>query len=204
MILPLLQKHLPSSTVNYCYHIWKSYPFNFKVTKKRETKLGDYRYHYGDKTHTITINGDLNAYSFLVTYLHEVAHLRTQVLCGHKVKPHGKEWKEEFQKLLHPVSNDDVFPDTLLKAIHNYLQNPKASSCTDINLLKALGEFDNKEQNVLFLSDVAIGVTFKFNKKYYVKESTLRTRAICQEVKSGRKFYIPEAAQVEVKQLTLF
>lgn len=204
MILPLLKKHLPVNAQNYCYHIWKSYPFNFKVTKKRETKLGDYRYHYSQKTHTITVNGDLNEYAFLVTYLHEVAHLRTHLQFGNKVKPHGTEWKNEFKKVLAPLMNEDVFPESLLTALKNYLVNPKASSCTDINLLKALGEFDQQKGFLKFLSEVNLGETFKFNKKYYVKESTMRTRAICKELDSGKKFYISEAAQVEVRQLSLF
>lgn len=203
MIALLLQKHVPEKSIPYCYHLWQDSPFEFLVTKKRETKLGDYRFHYLYKTHTITVNGDLNKYTFLVTYLHEVAHQRAQVLYGGKIKPHGEEWKNEFKKILLPVMSEEIFPENVLKALKKYLLNPKASSCTDIHLLKALGAHD-QETHLTFLSDVNKGETFRFNKKYYQKETTMRTRAICKELKSGKKFYISEGAQVEVMQKTLF
>ena len=169
------------------------------------TKLGDYCYDPREKhPHSITVNGDLNPFSFLTTYLHEVAHLRTQVLHGSRVKAHGEEWKEEYRKLLAPLVNEDVFPSALLDAIKNYIANPKASSCADIDLLKALSEYDEKRDNLIFLSEVKVGMIFKFNGYAYRKESTLRTRALCKEVKSGRQFYISEGAQVEISQLTLF
>lgn len=202
-IRTVLERYLPPQAVNYCVSQWEVFPFHFKVTKKRESKLGDYRYEYHEKKHSITVNGDLNPFTFLVTYLHEVAHLRTQLQFGSRVKPHGEEWKTEFQKLLIPVMSEDIFPPPVLTALHKYLRNPKASSCTDINLLKALRAFDEGNR-LTFLSDVKMGVTFKFNKKYFVKENILRTRALCREVKSGRRFYIPEAAEVEVVQLALF
>lgn len=204
MIRGALQNRVPDICLEYCCGLWRSYPFHFKVTARRETKLGDYRYHYGRKSHTITINGDLNPYSFLVTYLHEVAHLRTQVIYGSNVKPHGNEWKTEFKKLLQPVMVEAVFPESILHALRNYLLNPKASSCTDLNLLKALSEFDKGRDYYKFLSEISQGQTFRFNRKFYVKESIVRTRALCREVKSGRRFYISEGAQVELVQMSLF
>lgn len=203
MIEKIFDKHLPDKSISYCYELWRSHPFRFLVTKKRETKLGDYRYHYQHKSHTITVNGDLNKYTFLVTFLHEVAHLKAQVLYGSRIKPHGLEWKNEFKSLLYPVMTEEVFPENVLNALKNYLRNPKASSCTDIELLKALGEHD-ENNHLLFLSDVGRGDTFRFNKKYYIKESSIRTRAICKELKSGKKYYISEGAQVEVFQKSLF
>lgn len=203
MIASLFEKHLPAKSIAYCYRLWESSPFDFIVTKKRETKLGDYRYHYQQKKHTITVNGDLNKYTFLVTYLHEVAHLKAQIRYGGRIKPHGIEWKNEFKDLLLPVMHEEVFPENVLLALKNYLLNPKASSCSDIHLLKALGAHDEKT-HLQFLSDISKGDTFRFNKKYYLKESTIRTRAICKELKSGKKYYISEAAQVEVFQKSLF
>lgn len=203
MIRSVLEKYVPFPSIDYCVSLWEVFPFNFKVTKKRESKLGDYRFEPALKKHSITVNGDLNPFTFLVTYLHEVAHLRTQLQFGMKVKPHGEEWKNEFKKVLYPVMSEEIFPSDVLAALKVYLGNPKASSCTDINLLKALRTYDRKN-DLSFLSDVQAGVTFKFNKKYFIKESVIRTRALCREVKTGRRFYIPEAAEVTVVQLALF
>ena len=46
------------------------------------------------------MNGDLNPYSFLITTLHEFAHLHTFQQHGNRVNPHGDEWKTNFRKLL--------------------------------------------------------------------------------------------------------
>ena len=101
------------------------------------------------------------------------------------------------------MMNETVFPENVLKALKTYLVNPKASSCTDLDLVKALGEHD-QQTHLKYLSDVSMGDTFRFNKKYYQKENTIRTRAICKELKSGKKYYISEGAQVEVVQKSLF
>jgi SprT protein len=202
-LLDILRKYLPEETVQYCYQLWEDQPFHFTVTRRRQTKLGDYRYSPQEKSHTITINYDLNKFSFLVTYIHEVAHLYTAISYGHRVKPHGNEWKDKFKELLHPLVQQRVFPENIESALSGYLVNPKASSCTDMELLKALGTYDN-QQHFKYLSEVKIFETFSFNKKVFKKESVNRTRAICKDMTSGRKYYISEGALVEVLQKSLF
>ena len=73
----ILKAHVPDDAVHYCLELWTSIPFNFKVKNNRTTKLGDYRYDRRNGAHSITVNMDLNEYSFLITYIHEVAHLLT-------------------------------------------------------------------------------------------------------------------------------
>ena len=63
------------------------------------------------------IYNDLNQYAFLITYLHEVAHLITYQKHKNKVAPHGKEWKNDFKIVLLPILNPQVFPDLLLKTL---------------------------------------------------------------------------------------
>jgi SprT protein len=202
-LLDILHKYLPEETVQYCYQLWEEHPFHFTVTKSRQSKLGDYRYSLREKSHTITVNYDLNKFSFLVTYIHEVAHLHTAISHGHRVKPHGHEWKDTFKQLLHPLVRQKIFPENIESALNSYLLNPKASSCTDMTLLKALGTFDDK-QHYKYLSEVNISETFSFNNKIFQKESVNRTRAICKDVASGRKYYVSEGALVEVLQKALF
>jgi SprT protein len=190
----VLQRYLPTPALSYCCSLWEEHKFDFTVTKKRATKLGDYRYFFKSKRHMITVNGDLNNYAFLITYLHEVAHLKTNVLYGTDVKPHGQEWKQVFKSVLLPVI--DVFPPEVLRPLENYLINPKASSCGDIALLKALTQFDEKEHQEYFLSDLTVGEVFSFNKRIFMKEETRRSRSLCLELKTGRKFLIPDAAKI--------
>ena len=66
---------------------------SFKVVKSRKTKLGDFRMSQFVKQPIITVNRDLNQYSFLITSLHEFAHCHTFQKYGNSVLPHGKEWK---------------------------------------------------------------------------------------------------------------
>lgn len=197
-----ISRYVPQATVNYCSELWLHYKFRFIVKKKRSTKLGDYSYNRLLNQHTITVNGDLNPYAFLITYLHEVAHLVTSIRHGFRVKPHGEEWKSSFREVLYPVLKEEVFPANVIAPLYDYISNPKATSCSDMELLKALGEHDANK--LAFLSDVKIAETFRFNKKYFRKDSVVRTRAICTELSTNRKYYVPLAAQVEILQTGLF
>ena len=92
--------HFPPSVAEYCFQLWQDHPFDFIVSKTRDSKLGDYRFS-PQKGHQITVNHNLNPYSFLVTYLHEVAHLLTYQTYKNKVLPHGNEWKKAFHDVLN-------------------------------------------------------------------------------------------------------
>ncbi|MCB0399551.1 MAG: SprT-like domain-containing protein, partial [Winogradskyella sp.] len=63
-----------------------------KVKQERKTKHGDYRQLPNGK-HQITVNANLNAYRFLITLVHEIAHFEAFTKYGRFIKPHGKEWK---------------------------------------------------------------------------------------------------------------
>lgn len=197
-----ISRYVPPATVHYCSELWLLYKFRFVVKKKRASKLGDYTFNHILNQHTITVNGDLNPYAFLITYLHEVAHLVTGIRYGFRVKPHGEEWKSCFKEVLYPILREEVFPHNVIEPLYDYINNPKATSCSDMDLLKALGEHD--EHKLAFLSDIKAGETFRFNKKYFRKDSVVRTRAICTELKSNKQYYIPLAAQIEILQTGLF
>ena len=66
-----IKRYVPEATVRYCSELWLHHKFRFIVKKKRVTKLGDYSYDRLLNRHTITINGDLNPYAFLITYLQD-------------------------------------------------------------------------------------------------------------------------------------
>ncbi|TRX61217.1 hypothetical protein FNH22_03950 [Fulvivirga sp. M361] len=195
-----LRRFFPEAVLTYCLELWHHYAFTFKITRKRATKLGDYKYHPSSKKHTITVNNDLNSYAFLVTYLHEVAHLITYKSHGRSVLPHGKEWKNAFREVMQPVLNTNVFPGDLLYQLQRYLENPKASSCNDHALTSALARYDKYPGTIL--KDIEPGSLFKHGKKTYQKEALRRTRYICKEVKSGRRYLISKSAPVEPLTVT--
>ncbi|MFM7757709.1 MAG: hypothetical protein ACKO6J_02140, partial [Crocinitomicaceae bacterium] len=66
-----LQKFVPDG---FQYHLAKLIvqgQVKFKIVNGRKTKLGDFRVSSSLELPVITVNGDLNKYSFLITALHE-------------------------------------------------------------------------------------------------------------------------------------
>ncbi len=190
-----LSRYMPPKAIDYCVQLWEEKNFDLTITPKRASKLGDYSYNPKTRRHKITVNGDLNTYSFLITYIHEIAHHRTYLHYGFNVRPHGHEWKNQFIHLMQPMLSPEIFPSGLLPVLYNYFSNPKASSCSDIQLLKALRNQDNPE--ITFLGELPAGTHFRFNNRIFVRESKKRTRILCLEPASGKKFLISEAATVE-------
>lgn len=189
-------KYFPAGAADYCFALWQEHAFHFKINRKRDTKLGDWRYDPQSDRHTITVNHDLNPFGFLITYVHEVAHLVTWREHGRKAAPHGKEWKTCFQQLFTPVMTASVFPAELLSLLQKHMRNPKASTVADHALSKALKRYDLHESGN-YLSDIAVGGEFQFRGKRWRKEEKRRTRSLCTELSSGRSYLISELAEVE-------
>ena len=78
-----------------------------KVKNERKTRHGDYKQLPNGK-HEITVNSNLNSYRFLVTLIHEIAHFEAYKTFGRSIKPHGKEWKYTFQRLMLPFLNPTI------------------------------------------------------------------------------------------------
>ncbi|MCH6236654.1 SprT-like domain-containing protein [Cognataquiflexum rubidum] len=198
--LKAFQKHVPLPAAEYCWNLWKELPFNFYITRTRQTKLGDFRYRRDQKIQTITINHDLNPYQFLITYVHEVAHFRAFEKYGLNIKPHGPEWKIAFRNLMTPLLSDQVFPKDVLIPLKRHFINPKASSGSDLFLSKAVKKYDGqKTDGVALLVDLIPGEIFELKGRAFKKEAIRRTRVLCQEVDTGRKYLI--SAHAEVKKI---
>lgn len=197
----IFSKFVPQKAVAYCCKLLDYFGFEFQIKKSRQTKYGDYRYDTVTKKHAITINNDLNPYAFLVTYIHEVAHLVTYQDHGRKVSPHGSEWKINFTKAMQPVLNEEIFPPNVLAALQNYFKNPKASSCSDPVLFQVLRQFDG-DRDTLPLSKVALGQRFVFKEKEYKKIEKRRTRSVCLDLSNNRKYLIAEIAPVTIQDLS--
>ena len=95
-----------------------------------------------------------------------------------------------------PMLNDRVFPDDILRVLARHMKNPKASSTSDKQLYLTLRRYDENSSETL-LSDIQPNEQFLFNKKIYRKEQLRRTRSLCTEMKSGRKYLISETAPVK-------
>jgi hypothetical protein len=173
-------------------------PVNFKIVNPRATKLGDFRAAlYPGEKHQITVNGDLNPYAFLITSLHEFAHLNTFEKFGRKVKPHGEEWKHEYRMLLLPAIRSGLLPSDLVKVLDNSLVNTKASSCSDIHLTRELKKYDVGKKEVVLLESLHKNATFALQGKEFVKGELRRKRYLCTERKSNRQFLVHALAEVQ-------
>jgi len=201
-VFKILQTHVPAEALEYCFSLWKSSPFELKITKSRQTKVGDFTSRRSKKHPRITLNNDLNSYLFLVTYVHEVAHLHVHLTVGGHVDPHGDAWKTTFTNLMVPLLWESVFPDEILHELRRHMINPKASSFADTELTQAFRKFDGKSTEVI-LSEVPEGSIFRLQGKYFRKGKLRRTRVLCKELKSKRDYLVPIDALVSDVQLSL-
>ncbi|MFT7591452.1 MAG: SprT protein [bacterium] len=194
--IALLEEYLPAGVASLIWDRVEKDNVRFRISKPRKSKLGDYRPPFGNKGHRISVNADLNPYSFLITVLHEFAHLETWNRFKNTRKPHGKEWKEDFKALLVPFLKEDVFPETIEKALEQYLINPAASSCVDISLMRALAKFDAHPQ--LFVESLPEGSRFKLsNGLVFEKGVKLRKRYRCKCISNNRWYFVSATATVE-------
>jgi len=202
LIFSILQSHVPASSLDYCFSLWKQSPFELKITKSRQTKVGDFTSRRTKNHPRITLNNDLNQYLFLLTYVHEVAHLRVYLQFGGRVDPHGEKWKTTFTDLMLPLLWESVFPEEILHELRRHMINPKASSFADTQLTQAFRKFD-KNCSQMMLSEVPEGSIFKLQGRFFKKGKLRRTRVLCRELQSKKDYLVPADALVTDVQLSL-
>lgn len=193
----VLRKYIPVEYVDFVVDLLLQHRVVFKIVKPRKTKLGDFRSGLGGEKHQITVNGDLNKYSFLITTLHEFAHLITFDMHGPKVSPHGREWKDNFTQLLVPIIRLGHLPKPIESALMNSLVNVKASSCTDVNLQRVLLTFDERNDNLKTLESLEKNSIFELNGQRFEKGNLRRTRFMCKEYNGKRYFLVNRLAMVK-------
>ena len=181
--------------MDYCRELSSRYAFRFILRKERQTKLGDFR-RDPQNNYTITVNRNLNQYQFLLTFIHEFAHLEVAVQHPRSAKAHGREWKQTFKQLMLPLLRPDIFPDALLRPLAKHMRNPKAAASSDPGLWRALQHY-NSSNGALTLADIAENEQFIFKQRIFIKQQKKRTRALCLDTGNGRQYLIPEIAEVK-------
>jgi len=193
-----LKAYLPEGFESMVAELLLKYPVRFAIKAPRNTKLGDYRPPIGnEKHHRISVNGNLNSYSFLITTLHEFAHLETYMRYQNRVKPHGEEWKQTYRNLLWPAITSGLLPKIIENALMKSLSNTKASSCSDTQLSRVLRQFDQVQSDLLMLEELPKNATFALNGRHFRKGDLRRTRFLCEEIASRRNFLIHALANVQ-------
>jgi SprT protein len=206
----ILAKYIPEPAVDTISEWIYKYNFKLKVKKSRASKEGDYTPPHSGKNHVITINHDLNKYAFLVTLIHEVAHLVTWEKYQGRVNPHGKEWKSEYSRLLDYFllkgssldSSEELFPEEISRALHKHSNRPSAASCSDLHLSRVLKKFD-ADTETLLLERIATGTMFrivhsktKHSDEVFIKGEKRRTRFKCTHARTKREYLIHALCKV--------
>lgn len=191
-----LRRFLPVGSEEYVAKFLLEKVVHFNITRERKTKFGDYRHPYDGKPHRISVNGNLNQYAFLVTTLHEIAHLTTWEKYRNNVQAHGEEWKQEFRKVFEPILQKQILPLDVTLAVTNYMRKIKASGCSDDALYRVLKRYD--KHPVTFLEHLETGDKFKLNDKIFVKGKRLRKRYECILDGTDHKYHVLGVAEVEL------
>ena len=194
-----LNQHIsvfPDQSHDLLRSICRDYTFNFHVKKSRQTKLGDFRYPIKNEVPVITVNRDENKYRVLMTFLHELAHLIVYLDKGRSRNPHGPRWKQTYSNLLDIFYQKNIFPEKLKESVYHHILKPKASSYADVRLLKALREYD-AEKDTLTLIELPENQLFRLNNgKVFEKLEKRRSRILCREIDSKKKYLIHGHAEV--------
>lgn len=193
----ILAQYMPEAAAPVIAKWIDYFQCEFKISKGRATKLGDYRHPYKAAGHKISVNNDLNAYAFLVTTVHEFAHLLTWNDHKNKVKPHGTEWKLNFKRMMAPFIEKDIFPADVQQAIVSYLNNPSAASCTDLKLSRALKKHDRISTAALRLEELPLNALFTIKDgRQFRKGERLRKRYRCVCLNNGNTYLFNPLAEV--------
>lgn len=198
----IISNYVPEPAADMVLLWIEQYDFRLRIKKKRNTKLGDYRHPFKGKGHFITINHDLNRYAFLITLVHEIAHLTNWNKHKNIVKPHGAEWKKDFRDLMRPILAQNIFPDDVHHAIDRYMENPAASSCSDQHLMRVIKRYDEKN-NFVLLESLPIRATFRIqNGQTFIKGEKQRTRYKCTEAITNKAYLVSALMEVELVEQT--
>lgn len=188
-----IAKYVPESSAHWVTDHVFNHGVGLTIKKGRQSKLGDYRAPFRHKGHRISINYELNPEEFLLTFIHELAHLLCFEQYKNKVNPHGTEWKRIYSQTLQEAITLGFFPQRLLPHLNKHLNKPGATSCSDPVLRKAL----NPTENETVLHELETGEVFKIGNMLFEKGPLQRTRYKCLNLLNQRHYLVQKHAPVE-------
>lgn len=194
-----LAAYLPEGSFEPILKYLHQYKVHLTVTKQRKSVLGDYRHAGWGGNHRISINGNLNKYEFLITLLHELAHLLTYEQFRHKVEAHGKEWKQCYSQLLMVFVQLKIFPADVEKALQKSIANPAATANGETALLLILRAYDTiKKDGFSTVAELIENDIFQTeNGKVFCRGKVRRKRIECKEIKTGQLYVFSPITQVK-------
>ncbi len=197
--LQALEDYLPPDTFHPVAVYLQQYKVHLTISRERSSVLGDYRNPHSSRNHRISVNGNLNKWSFFITLLHELAHLLTFEKFGNRVPPHGREWKDMFGQLLSQFLQTKVFPGDIENELLATLHNPAASSCAEEGLMRVLRKYNQQKAGHMLIEDVPTNKFFKIKDgRVFIKGQRLRKRFRCEEVGTKKVYLFSPIFEVEL------
>lgn len=192
MSVAVLEKFLPAEALPFLQEWFGKYPCHLKITRNRESKLGDYR-RMPDKSHQITVNGTLAPDLFFFVLTHELAHLIAFDRHGFKIMAHGKEWKDTFREML--LESLKVYAQELQPLILKFSKSPKANFMASPELVRYFHRENSSGE--IFIESLQKGERFSYRSEEYIIEETSKKNYLCRNVKSSRRYHFKSVALVK-------
>ncbi|MCG2793856.1 MAG: SprT-like domain-containing protein [Weeksellaceae bacterium] len=193
MSINILEQYLPENTFHFLKQWFSDYYIHIKITRNRNSKLGDYR-RLPDKSHQITINSTLDKQLFFFVLTHELAHLIAFEKFQFRISAHGQEWKDTFRKML--LESLDVYTADLKPIILNFSKNPKANYMASPELVRYFHIEDPSESSV-FVEELLINEEFLYQGDTYVVLEKKKKLYLCLNSKNSKKYLFRPLAKVE-------
>lgn len=191
-----LRPFLPEQCLEAVYDWLHRGGVRLRITASRSSKLGDFRHSMPGKAPIISLNADLNKYTFFVVFVHEYAHFLVWQQFGRKAKPHGKEWKAIYTELMMPFLTPAIFPAELLFSLKRYFADPRAASGTDLHLTRMLKTFDAPGLSVT-VEEIAPNAVFSLpDGRQFRKIERLRKRYKCLCLSNNRIYLFHPLAEI--------
>lgn len=197
--LQALETYLPKGAFEHISKYLIRHKVHLTITRERSSILGNYQGAYNGQNHRISVNGNLNKYSFLITLIHELAHLHTYEKHGTRITAHGSEWKREYSKLLTIFVSQKIFPADVEDELLSTIKSPSASSCTEVSLLRVLRKYDPPKPGVFLLEDLPEQSVFKTrNGILYRKLYQKRKRILCSLEGTSKLYLFSPVTEVQL------
>ncbi|MCW3160659.1 SprT-like domain-containing protein [Chryseobacterium oryctis] len=193
MSIQSLEKYLPQNTLQYLKIWFSDYYIHIKITRNRNSKLGDYR-KLPDSSHEITINSTLQPQLFFFVLTHELAHLLAFEKYGRRISPHGNEWKHTFRQML--LQSIDVYEEDLKPLLIKFSKSPKANFMASPDLVKYF-HIGKQDDNQVFVEELKKGDFFLYRNEKYLLEGLIKKNYLCLNLATGRKYSFKPLARVE-------
>jgi hypothetical protein len=206
--IPEFYAFIPENSSGYILDWFRSNPVQFRISKARSSKFGDYQPPVKKFPARISVNRNLNRFDFLITLVHEMAHHEvwtesSALVPGFGIhrrkrrpRPHGEEWETHYRRLMEPLMKEFIFPTEVLHHLVSHFNNPRSSLKSNEHLIVALKKYDVPD-NAVFIESLAYDAVFTLpTGRKFRKREKLRKRYRCMCLDNGKIYLFSPMARV--------